>query len=220
MKLICKFEYGSRLYGTNIENSDIDIRGVYIPEDDSIIGLKNNDKVIEIKEENKDIVYVSLKHFLNQILKGSPNYVEWLFVDNYIEKTKDWDLILKNKNFIIPFEITIVKFLMFIKSSYHSFKKSKNIKDAYNFYRLINEFKQIVLNHALKFPLSNCNYLKSIRTDIDPETINISYMEDSIDYCEKMMEHKSCDTFKITNYIYKQIILNNIDKIQEGNLDL
>jgi len=44
-KLIYLSEYGSHLYGLNTENSDLDFRGVYIPELDDIILKKDKDEI-------------------------------------------------------------------------------------------------------------------------------------------------------------------------------
>ena len=44
-KLIYLSQYGSHLYGLNTENSDLDFRGVYIPELDDIILKKDKDEI-------------------------------------------------------------------------------------------------------------------------------------------------------------------------------
>lgn len=46
-KLIYLSQYGSHLYGLNTENSDLDFRGVYIPELDDIILHKDKDEINE-----------------------------------------------------------------------------------------------------------------------------------------------------------------------------
>ena len=59
-KLIYLSQYGSHLYGLNTENSDLDFRGVYIPNLDDIILKKDKDEINaeielwEIKDSNKE----------------------------------------------------------------------------------------------------------------------------------------------------------------------
>lgn len=59
-KLIYLSQYGSHLYGLNTENSDLDFRGVYIPELDDIILKKDKDEINteielwEIRDSNRE----------------------------------------------------------------------------------------------------------------------------------------------------------------------
>lgn len=69
---------GSRLYGTNREDSDFDYRGVYLESEEQIFGLKQN-KPIESKEP--DVVIYPLKTFVHLALNANPNILEILFAD-------------------------------------------------------------------------------------------------------------------------------------------
>lgn len=74
---------GSRSYGTNIENSDFDIRGVVLESKSDTLGLTN----FEVYEDkNTDTVIYSLKKFLKLLKECNPNIIELLYEDesNYI----------------------------------------------------------------------------------------------------------------------------------------
>ena len=66
---------GSRLYGTEVESSDIDIRGFTIPPFEYLVGIKDV-KCVEFEGDHK--VY-SLKRFFELILNGDPMTTELLF---------------------------------------------------------------------------------------------------------------------------------------------
>jgi Predicted nucleotidyltransferase len=78
-RLIYSSIAGSHSYGTNIEGSDMDIRGVFVPHREFLVGLKNIDEWTH--PEDEDTKYFSLFKFLTLALEGNPNVVEQLFVD-------------------------------------------------------------------------------------------------------------------------------------------
>ncbi len=66
---------GSRLYGMDTPESDIDIRSWTIPPFDYLIGIKR----FECQEMEGDNKVYSLKHFLKLVLKGDPQNTEGFF---------------------------------------------------------------------------------------------------------------------------------------------
>ncbi len=73
--VIFKAIVGSHSYGTNVEGSDIDIKGVFVqsPEDVLINGYREQETV------NKDEVYFELKRFIDLCCKGNPTVLELLY---------------------------------------------------------------------------------------------------------------------------------------------
>lgn len=71
----------SELYGEPIDSfiSDVDFRGVFVPYPEFSYGLKEIEDFIDPNEE--DSVYFSLKKFTQLIVNGTPNTIEFLFVD-------------------------------------------------------------------------------------------------------------------------------------------
>lgn len=68
---------GSRLYGTNRDDSDWDFRGFILPSFEYLIGIKHFD---DMDIEGADHKVFSLKRYLDLVLKGDPSLTEILFV--------------------------------------------------------------------------------------------------------------------------------------------
>ena len=100
-KLISKFITGSRLYGTNTELSDTDIRGVFIPSEEYFYGFLN--RVEQPKDNEADTEFFDIRKFLVLCLDNNPNIIEFLFIpDKFIlQKTIEWDNIVSNRSHFI-----------------------------------------------------------------------------------------------------------------------
>lgn len=68
---------GSRAYGRNTSESDLDLRGIYLPSPESFL-LEQKANTLELPEE--DIVLQPLAKFFALAKAGNPNILEWLFV--------------------------------------------------------------------------------------------------------------------------------------------
>jgi len=91
--LILKVRCGSHLYGTNTSESDEDFAGIFVPNAEYLIGLKDiKSKEVDLGKIKKDEhgkntkdsidfkVYF-LEKFIRLALKNNPNILELLFVD-------------------------------------------------------------------------------------------------------------------------------------------
>lgn len=76
MRVIYKVISGSHAYGLNGPNSDIDYRGVCIPDEKHIFGLSSFDQ----QEGPGDSVIYSLKKFTTLALQNNPNILELLWI--------------------------------------------------------------------------------------------------------------------------------------------
>jgi predicted nucleotidyltransferase len=108
---------GSIAHGMYISNSDPnsiddkDIMGVYLAKPSHYIGINQEKETIEKKYKEWDCVYYELRKLLNLLIKGNPNVLSLLWLDNmYILHTSDiWKQILENKDAFVS------------KNVYHSF---------------------------------------------------------------------------------------------------
>lgn len=78
---------GSIGYGTNLDNSDIDLRGITIERKENMYGFQSFEQFEDIET---DTVIYGLKKFVSLALKGNPNILELL-------GTKDEHIIYMNK---------------------------------------------------------------------------------------------------------------------------
>ena len=82
---------GSNAYGTNVEGSDIDIRGVYIQPTEEMLGLNNY--VPHVSDDKNDTTFYEIGTFLELAAKGNPNIMELFNMpeDCIIYKSPIWD---------------------------------------------------------------------------------------------------------------------------------
>lgn len=79
---------GSHAYGTNTEKSDLDIKGVFIAEEEDLFGVF--DVPTEVSDEKQDTKYYELSTFIKLLYKQNPNLLELLNVsDKHIRIIND-----------------------------------------------------------------------------------------------------------------------------------
>jgi len=100
-KMIFRCIAGSHLYGTNTSDSDIDERGVFIPDEKYFLGFLH--RVEQYQDTKNDITYFELRKFLQLACENNPNIIELLFVpeNKWMENSVDWRLIIKNREYFI-----------------------------------------------------------------------------------------------------------------------
>lgn len=69
---------GSHAYGTNNPDSDEDIRGIYIQPTASMLSML--DAPAQVADERSDIVFYTLRRFLELALNANPNIIELLYI--------------------------------------------------------------------------------------------------------------------------------------------
>ena len=96
MKIICKILAGSRLYGLDTPDSDVDVRGVFLNTNyKEILGLDKNE--IFKKEDEKDTFYFEFLHFMKSLRKTNTQSLEILFSENFLESSEEFEELRKNK---------------------------------------------------------------------------------------------------------------------------
>lgn len=79
---------GSTLYGTNHENSDLDLRGFVLPPDQYLLGIKTFEQA---SLPDCDHVVYSMKRFLQLTMSGDPQCTELLFVnEEHVKSVTDY----------------------------------------------------------------------------------------------------------------------------------
>lgn len=73
--LIFKCLSGSRAYGTEIDTSDYDYKGVYVQPDNDILGFKYKQQI----DIGKDETYYEIKRFVELLQTANPTVLEMLF---------------------------------------------------------------------------------------------------------------------------------------------
>ena len=101
---------GSRLYGTDRPDSDVDVRGVCHQPVESLIGLTPFEQQMgkpaeemafaELGVESNDVTFYGVTKFFRLCLGGNPNILEMLFVpaSKMLWSTSAWEKIVANRH--------------------------------------------------------------------------------------------------------------------------
>jgi predicted nucleotidyltransferase len=96
MKMIVKTLGGSRAYGLDTPESDVDYRGVFVNTDVAkILGLEKLDHVQ--KQEVDDIVYYEVRKFFDLLRQGNTGALEILFSENVLETSPVFENVQANR---------------------------------------------------------------------------------------------------------------------------
>ena len=91
---------GSHAYGTDVEGSDVDIRGVALNTKEEILLGRDFEQVVDT---NTDTTIYSVKKMLRLLSQNNPNTIEMLGLreDQIIYKTPIWDMIMAERDAFI-----------------------------------------------------------------------------------------------------------------------
>jgi len=94
---------GSRLYGTNTENSDTDYRSICVPPITVLLNPFNRFEQKDSGFEEEDKTIYDLGKFIKLCASSNPNIIELLFIpeSKIIYKTKEWDLLIENRHLFL-----------------------------------------------------------------------------------------------------------------------
>ena len=95
-------KYGSHAYGTNIETSDIDIRGVCIPPKEYFLGFVKKFEQAEAKQPY-DVAVHDIRKFFALATKCNPNIIELLYIDpsDWYFYKHPWTGIVENRHLFL-----------------------------------------------------------------------------------------------------------------------
>ena len=77
---IYKVIHGSQAYGTSTPNSDLDIRGICVPDKKYFLGFNTKFDQFELKAE--EIVIYSIRKYFELATACNPNVIELIFIDD------------------------------------------------------------------------------------------------------------------------------------------
>lgn len=103
--------YGSHLYGMNTEESDLDVKAVFVEELDNIlvgnyrghVTIGSGGLLAPLAEGGVDIEYIELRKFIQDALRGQTYAVEMLFcnAENIIITTPLWGEVVRNRKQLV-----------------------------------------------------------------------------------------------------------------------
>ena len=176
MNKILECVVGSNLYGTNNENSDKDILGIFIAEEDNYLGLNIVEEITEnivskndSGKNNTDAVdkkFYEIKNFFKLAFQNNPNIIELFYINepNIVFKNEVYDVIKENSIYFLDTEQIKNRFL-----GYACSQKHKMIIKLEN-YDILKEAYDILENSDKKFLVDETNFNKfEFRKNINTE---------------------------------------------------
>ena len=151
-QIIYKALSGSKLYGTDNENSDTDIKGIFLPDrKDLILGkapkhykLSTGNDQCSNNKDDVDETYYSLHYFLELLVKGETNALDLFF--SYTNKqavlvnTPIWQSLIDNADKIINKNVS--SYLGYCKAQAYKYSnKGYKLKDFQTFADFCREYQ-------------------------------------------------------------------------------
>jgi predicted nucleotidyltransferase len=171
--------YGSHAYGTNTEESDTDIRGIYLPSIDECLSLKELNDYHKESDLEDTLIY-PIQKFFRLAIKCNPSVLEWLFVPDELVMitTKAGEAIRSQKKQFLTQEI-YPRFKGYAYAEFSSLtkltgptgeKRKKQIlkygyspKNAMNCIRLMQQGIEMLTTGNLILPRPNAEELLEIK---------------------------------------------------------
>lgn len=104
-KYIVRMITGSHAYGMATPESDIDIRGIFVPTKEYFLGFMKRVEQVEAKGEGNidGTTIFDIRKFMNVASGCSPNVIELLFTpeDCILERTPIYDLLVQNRKLFL-----------------------------------------------------------------------------------------------------------------------
>jgi len=169
---------GSHLYGTNIEGSDFDKRGVCVPPYRILFNpFQKFDQLEETVYEDR-VIY-SLAKFFDLATQNNPNIIELLFAPkgSWIQGSWQWELLVENRNLFLS-RNAAKTFGGYARAQMHKLKNGRqegskrfelvqqygyDTKSAMHLVRLVIEGTELLNKGTITLPCPNAAQLLKIR---------------------------------------------------------
>lgn len=152
---------GSKAYGLDNEDSDTDIKGVYVAPTEDILGLFKPKETID--HTNPDYSYHEVGKFIKLAMGCNPTILEMLFLDGYLTLTKHGKMLVDNRHLFLSntvkksyygYAYSQMHRLVTRDGEFGNGKNNRYEKHARHCYRLLYQGKQLVETGTLTVRVS------------------------------------------------------------------
>jgi len=154
---------GSRAYGTNRPDSDIDRLGIYLAPIRSVLGFTDHAKSYHFVEPS-DFHLHELERFLALALKGNPTIMELLWLESYEEITDIGEFIVYNRSKLMGADLLRRSYIGYAKQQLKRNgheppqeapeERRKRLKHLGHCYRLLLQAKGLIATGELTVRLT------------------------------------------------------------------
>lgn len=185
---------GSHMYGLETEDSDIDVKGIFVLPNDDFLGLKEPSLVKD--HTDPDWAYFEIKKFMNLALKMNPTIIELLWSNDYMILTPVGKMLVDNREIFLS---------QIARKTYYGYAKSqleRNYRNASNIgeYRLGKHAR-----HIFRLLMQGKELLETgkLRVKVTPEEREyiFSFMNMSTDELYEAFERKKKEFDSITSIL-------------------
>jgi len=92
---------GSTAYGLATENSDVDIKGIYLLPTKEVLELNFDPQHTTKDHTDPDWVYHEVGKFMKLVMGGNPTVTELLFLESYTHMTPIGQLLIDNRDYFL-----------------------------------------------------------------------------------------------------------------------
>lgn len=179
---------GSTAYGLATENSDVDIKGIYLLPTKEVLSLNFNHQKTTIDHVNPDFVYHEVGKFMKLVVSGNPTVTELLYLDDYTIRTPIGQRLIDNRTAFLSTKAVSNAYRGYAMSQarrlntriqqgldgYDSSLKHRFAKHTRHLWRLLTQAEQLLTTGTLSVRLSDeqvkqCFAFGELQTD---EVIN------------------------------------------------
>jgi predicted nucleotidyltransferase len=113
-RTICRIVAGSRLYGLDTPDSDVDTRGVFLNTGHAeILGLSRE---INIKSRVEDTLLVEFRHYLGHLRRTNTSAIELLFAEGFEVLEDEFRIVRENRQRLIDSDRLFISLMGYIQS--------------------------------------------------------------------------------------------------------
>jgi predicted nucleotidyltransferase len=155
---------GSIAYGLDTENSDVDIKGVYVLPTNKVLSLNFNPDKTTKDHVDPDWVYHECGKFMKLVTSGNPTVTELLFLDDYTTLTEVGKKLVDNRSAFLSTKAVMNAYRGYALSQakrlnnrteqgldgYDSSLKNRFAKHTRHCFRLLLQCKQLLQTGTLK----------------------------------------------------------------------
>jgi uncharacterized protein len=199
---------GSEAYGTNIESSDTDLRGIAIPPPRYFFGLDRFEHTKSSKTstyykgiidvESDDVEVFSLLRFVELAANGNPNIIEFLFTEE-----SDWVLSTKYWRKLVDIREAFLSKVLKHRFSGYAIQQLKRIESSYKYIKnppTHEPTREEFGLHHYKFPEEQLNAVDKIL-----ELVVEDWLIDQTELSEHLKIKLYPEMINMTNIVLNQI---------------
>lgn len=219
---------GSHLYGTNHENSDLDLEGVFMETPEYVLGQKNCNEVsfdtgaLNTRRTNEDVdcKLYSIRKYLSLLAQNNPNKIETLFIPEnmFILQSNYFKDIMDNKHIFLSKRIEH-SFAGYANDQKHKMLgKKKRLLELEEFQKILQEGMTLGLTKIGQLDLLEEFTVKKYDYELDKLIVHkLKRLKKKYQYITYIKTREGTDGVSVDNRQYNfgmsiESILNDVTK--------